>query len=81
MEYYNRNVRKSSYQSSNVGIVDDTFSPPEKRAANQRTADFGHTCDQTCCRSNTSSKISNRKCESRLVALVVGLGCINSRMS
>ena len=27
-EYYNGNVRKSSHQSSNVDIVDDTFSPP-----------------------------------------------------
>ena len=27
-EYYNRIVRKSSHQSSNVGIVDGTFSPP-----------------------------------------------------
>ena len=26
-EYDNRNVRKSSHQSSNVGIVDGTFSP------------------------------------------------------
>ena len=26
-EYYNRNVRKSSHQSSNVVIVDRTFSP------------------------------------------------------
>ena len=26
-EYYNCNVRKSSHQSSNVGIVDGTFSP------------------------------------------------------
>ena len=24
-EYYNRNVRKSSHQSSNLGIVDGTF--------------------------------------------------------
>ena len=27
-EYYNRNVRKNSHQSSNVGIVDGTFSTP-----------------------------------------------------
>ena len=27
MEYYNRDVRKSSHQSSNVGIVDGTFPP------------------------------------------------------
>ena len=27
-EYYNRNVRKSSHQNLNVGIVDGTFSPP-----------------------------------------------------
>ena len=25
--YHNRNVRRSSHQSSNVGIVDGTFSP------------------------------------------------------
>ena len=29
-EYCNRNVRKSSHQSSNVKIVDGTFSPPQK---------------------------------------------------
>ena len=27
-EYYNRNVRKSSHQSSNVGVVGGNFSPP-----------------------------------------------------
>ena len=27
-EYYNCNVRNSSHQSLNVGIVDGTFSPP-----------------------------------------------------
>ena len=27
-QYYNRNVRKSSHQSSNVGIVDGSFFPP-----------------------------------------------------
>ena len=26
-EYYNPNVRKSSYQSSNVGVVGGSFSP------------------------------------------------------
>ena len=29
-EYYNRNVQKCSHQSSNVGIINGTFSPPLK---------------------------------------------------